>query len=105
PTPGQSLARKRPWGDFGTGGSRGIRTSHDYVRRRGAVARAMLLQAAANEWAVPVAELTVDKGVIAHKASNRTTTYGKVADAAAKLEVPDPKSMQLRDPKNWKIAG
>ena len=105
PTPGQSVARKRVWGDFGTGGSRGIRTSHVYVRQGGAVAREMLKQAAANEWKVPVGELTVDKGVITHKASNRTTTYGKVADAAAKLDVPDPKSMKLKDPKEWKIVG
>ena len=58
PTPGQSVARKRAWGDFGTGGSRGIRTSHDYVRKGGATARMMLVQAAANEWKVPVAECT-----------------------------------------------
>src|SRR6266481_6425106 len=44
PTPGQSVARKRVWGDFGTGGSRGIRTSHDYVRQGGAAARIMLIE-------------------------------------------------------------
>ena len=85
PTPGQSVARKRAWGAYSTGGSRGIRKSHEYVRQGGASARMMLTQAAANEWKVPVAEVTVDKGVITHKASNRTTTYGKVAEAAAKL--------------------
>ena len=53
PTPGESLARKRAWGEMGTGGSRGIRTSQDYVRRGGAAARMMLLQAAADEWKVP----------------------------------------------------
>jgi isoquinoline 1-oxidoreductase beta subunit len=79
--------------------------SHEYVRQGGAVAREMLKQAAANEWKVPVGELTVDKGVITHKASNRTTTYGKVSEAAAKLEVPDPKSMKLKEPKDWKVAG
>src|SRR5512132_593387 len=56
PTPGQSVARKRVWGDFSTGGSRGIRTSHEYVRQGGAVARQMLIQAAANGWSVPAAE-------------------------------------------------
>src|SRR5262249_10627329 len=105
PTPGQSVARKRPWGDFGTGGSRGIRESHEYVRPGRAVAREMLKQAAANQWSVPVSELTVVKGVITHAASNRSTTYGKMAEAAAKLEVPDPKSIKLKDPKDWKIAG
>src|ERR1700739_3550425 len=49
PTPGQSVARKRAWGDFSTGGSRGIRSSTDYVRKGGATARVMLIQAAAKE--------------------------------------------------------
>ena len=103
--PGQNLANKRIWGDMSTGGSRGIRTSHDYVRRAGAAAKIMLVQAAANDWKVPAAELTVDKGVITHKASSRSTTYGKVADAAAKLPAPDLKAIKLRDPRQWKIAG
>src|SRR6267154_694545 len=77
PTPGQSLARKRVWGEMGTGGSRGIRTSEDYVRRGGAAARMMLLQAAADSWKVPVSEVTVSDGVITHAASKRTTTYDK----------------------------
>ena len=105
PTPGQNLARKRAWGDMSTGGSRGIRGSHDYVRRGGAAARMMLLQAAANEWQVPVAELTVADGIITHAATKRTTSYGKVASAAAKLTPPDPKSITLKDPKDWKVAG
>ena len=104
-TPGQSLARKRVWGEHGTGGSRGIRISEDYVRRGAAAARIMLMQAAANQWNVPVEELTVDKGVITHKATGRKTTYGKVADLASTLTPPDPKSIVLRDPRNWKVAG
>ena len=105
PTPGQNLARNRVWGDMSTGGSRGIRGSHEYVRKGGAAARIMLLQAAAEEWKVPVGELTVADGVIKHAKSNRTTTYGKVASAAAKLTAPDPKDIKLKDPKDWKIAG
>jgi isoquinoline 1-oxidoreductase subunit beta len=104
-TPGRNLASKRAWGEMGTGGSRGIRTSQDYVRRGGAAARMMLLQAAADEWKVPVAELTVADGIITHAASKRTTSYGKVAAPAAKLTPPDPKTIMLKDPKNWKIAG
>ncbi len=104
-TPGRNLARKRVWGDMSTGGSRGIRGSQDYVRRGGAVARTMLLQAAADEWKVPVGELTVSDGVIRHAASNRSVSYGKVAAAAAKLEPPDPKTIKLKDPKVWKVAG
>jgi isoquinoline 1-oxidoreductase beta subunit len=86
PTPGQSLARQRVWGDFSTGGSRGIRMSHEYVRKGGAAARIVLLQAAANAWNVPASECTVAKGIITHGPTKRTTTYGKVALAAAKLE-------------------
>jgi isoquinoline 1-oxidoreductase beta subunit len=104
-TPGQNLARKRVWGEMSTGGSRGIRTSQDYVRRGGAAARIMLLQAAAEEWKVPVAEVGVAGGVITHAGSGRKTTYGKVAAAASRLTPPDPKSIALKDPKDWKIAG
>jgi isoquinoline 1-oxidoreductase beta subunit len=103
PTPGQSVARRNVWGSFSTGGSRGIRESHEYVRKGGAAAREMLIQAAAAEWKVPASECTADKGVITHRTSNRTTTFGKVANAAAKLEAPkDPK---LKDPKDWKLVG
>ena len=105
PTPGQNLARKRVWGDMSTGGSRGIRTSHDYVRRGGATARMMLVQAAADAWGVPAAECSVSKGLITHPASQRNTSYGKVAPAAAKLTAPNPASVQLKDPKQWKLAG
>src|SRR6202140_3785563 len=95
PTPGQSLARKRAWGDFSTGGSRGIRESHQYVREGGAAARTMLIQAAANEWNVPAAECSAANSIITHKASGRTTTFGKVAEAAAKLDAP--KDTKLKD--------
>jgi isoquinoline 1-oxidoreductase beta subunit len=103
PTPGQSVARKRAWGEFGTGGSRGIRTSHEYVRKGGASARMMLIQAAANEWKVPASECSAANSIITHTSSGRTTSYGKVAEAAAKLELPT--DVKLKDPKDWKIAG
>ncbi len=64
PTPGQNLARKRVWGNFSTGGSRGIRDSQEYVRKGGATARVMLVQAAADEWKVPVAECVAANSVI-----------------------------------------
>ena len=104
-TPGQNLARKRIWGDMATGGSRGIRGSQDYVRRGGAAARMMLLQAAADQWQVPVGEVTVANGIITHAASGRTTSYGKVASAASKLTPPDLKSIKLKNPREWKVAG
>jgi isoquinoline 1-oxidoreductase beta subunit len=103
PTPGQNVARKRVWGDFFTAGSRGIRESNEFVRKGGAAARMMLIQAAANDWKVPASECAAANGVITHKGSNRSTTYGKVADAAGKIE--PPQDIKLKDPKDWKIIG
>ena len=103
PTPGQSLARDRVWGSFSTGGSQGIRGSHDYVRKGGAVAREMLIEAAAEAWGVPTAECSAANSVITHRSSGRTTTYGTVAAAAAELFPPE--TVTLKDPKDWKLIG
>uniref|UniRef100_UPI00054EA646 xanthine dehydrogenase family protein molybdopterin-binding subunit n=2 Tax=Bradyrhizobium liaoningense TaxID=43992 RepID=UPI00054EA646 len=85
------------------GGSRGIRSSQDYVRKGGATARVMLIQAAADAWKVPASECTAANSVITHTRSGRTTTYGKVAEAAAKLT--PPADVKLKDPKDWKLIG
>ncbi len=103
PTPGENLARDRIWGSFSTGGSRGIRGSHLYVRKGGAVARQLLIQAAAEHWDVPMAECRAANSVITHVPSGRSTTYGKVAAAAAELF--PPQHVELKDPKDWKIIG
>jgi isoquinoline 1-oxidoreductase beta subunit len=103
PTPGQNLARSRVWGNFSTGGSRGIRESHEYVRKGGAAARMMLVQAAAEAWNVPPAECQARQSTITHTPSGRTTTYGAVAGAAARLT--PPQDVPLKDPKDWTIAG
>ena len=105
PTPGQNLARNRVWGNFSTGGSRGVRESHEYVRKGGAAARMMLIQAAADGWRVPAAECSAVKGVITHKGSGRSIRYGEVAAAATKLQAPAPANVPLKDPKDWTIAG
>jgi isoquinoline 1-oxidoreductase beta subunit len=102
-SPARNLASKRAWGEMGTGGSRGIRISQEYVRKGGAAARMMLLQAAADQWKVPVGEVSVSNGVITH--GTKKISYGKVAAAAAKLTAPDPKDIKLKDPKTWTIAG
>jgi isoquinoline 1-oxidoreductase beta subunit len=103
PSPAENLARNRVWGDFDTGGSYSIWGSHEFLRKAGAAARVMLIQAAANGWNVPAAECTVDKGVISHSAWGRRTTYGQVALAASRLDVP--KDVALKDPKDWRIIG
>ena len=63
----------------------------------------MLIQAAANEWKVPASECTAANSVITHAPSGKTTTYGKVVEAAARLE--PPAEVKLKDPKDWKIVG
>jgi isoquinoline 1-oxidoreductase beta subunit len=103
PTPAQNLARKRVWGSFSTGGSRGIRESHEYVRKGGAAARMMLVQAAADDWKVPVSECTTANSVITHNPSGRTASYGSVAEAAGKLQPPG--DIKLKDSKDWTLAG
>ena len=103
PTPGQNLARERVWGNFSTGGSRGIRDSNDYTRKGGAAARMMLVQAAADGWKVPASECKAARSVITHTPSGRTVRYGEVAAAAAKLTPPT--AVTLKDPKDWTIAG
>ncbi len=105
PTPGQNLARNRVWGNFGTGGSQGIRQSNEYVRKGGAAARMMLVQAAAAEWNVPVTECRAASSVITHLPTGRAVSYGKVAEAAGKLTAPLPANVVLKDPKDWKLAG
>jgi isoquinoline 1-oxidoreductase beta subunit len=103
PTPGQSLARNRVWGSFSTGGSQGIRGSQLYVRKGGALAREMLIEAAADAWGVSKQECSVAASVITHTPSGRTVTYGKVAAAAAKLFPPE--QVELKDPADWKLIG
>jgi isoquinoline 1-oxidoreductase beta subunit len=103
PTPGQNLARNRVWGNMSTGGSRGIRESHDYVRKGGAAARTMLVQAAADSWNVPASECRAANSVVTHVPTGRSATYGSLAAAASRL-VP-PTDVPLKDPKDWTIAG
>ncbi len=102
PTPGESLKRKRVWGAMNATGSRSIRELNEYVRQGGASARMMLLQAAANEWKVPVEQCKAENSVITGPDGKRTT-FGKVADAASKLPVPE--KPKLKDPKDWKVIG
>ena len=102
PSPGENLKRNRVWKNFSTGGSRGIRESNQYVREAGAMAREMLIAAAAAQWKVPASECTAKDSVITHS-SGKTLTYGAVAAAAAQLE--PPKEVKLKDPKDWTIAG
>lgn len=103
PPPGENLRRNRVWGSYSTGGSRGIRDSHDYVRKGGAAARQMLIAAAAERWGVPASECTAAKSVLTHGPSGRTLRYGEVAEAAGRLTPPT--DIELKNPKDWTVAG
>jgi isoquinoline 1-oxidoreductase subunit beta len=99
----ESLARNRPWGSMSTGGSRSIRESQEYLRKAGATAREMLLAAAATDLGVSKDECRAAKSVITHVPSGRHTTFGKVAAAAARLDVPN--DVKLKAPGDWTLIG
>jgi isoquinoline 1-oxidoreductase beta subunit len=86
-----------------TGGSSAIANSYEQMRRAGAMARAMLVQAAAADWKVPAAEIGVAKGIISHKASGRSSGFGAFAAAAAKL--PMPKQVTLKQASAFTLIG
>jgi len=102
-SPNENVRRHRVWGSMSTGGSQGVRSSQDYVRKAGAAAREMLIAAAAAQWKVSAAECSADRGVITHGLTQRKLRYGQVAGQAAKLR--PPREVALRDAKDWKIAG
>lgn len=88
-----------------TGGSMSVRMSYPTMRRLGALARAMLLQAGAQRLGVPVSELTTEPGKVVHAASGRSLGYGELAETAMDLPVPDPASVTLRDPSQFRWIG
>ncbi len=98
-----NVRRKRAWGDMAAVGSRTIRNSQEYLRKAGATAREMLIAAAAQQWGVPASECSASNSFITHGAGGRRLSFGKVADAASRLE--PPKDVKLKDPRDWKLIG
>lgn len=92
--------------DYGwqfTGGSQGIRRRWEGLRMAGATAKQMLKEAAAQTWQVPIAEITVAKGILSHTATNKSAGYGEMASIAANLEVPE--EVPLKEVKDFTIIG
>jgi isoquinoline 1-oxidoreductase beta subunit len=87
----------------GTGGSTAVANSWTQLRQAGATARAMLVQAAAAQWHVPAAEITVNEGVVAHAKSGKKATFGELAARAGKILVPT--DVKLKDPSQFKLIG
>ena len=99
----QALYDSEQYGFQFTGGSRGISSRWEGLRTAGAAARQMLREAAAQTWAVPLAEVTTAAGVLHHAASERTATYGELAPLAATLPVPT--EVELKDVRDFTIVG
>jgi isoquinoline 1-oxidoreductase beta subunit len=101
--PGENLRRDHVWGDMSTGASRSVASSQLYLRQAGAIAREMLIAAAAARWNVPPAECVARMSAITHTPTGRSVTFGAVAEDAAKITPPT--EVALKDPEDWTLAG
>jgi isoquinoline 1-oxidoreductase beta subunit len=98
-----NLRRDNVFGSMVTGGSRSVRGSQDYLRKAGAVARELLIAAAAQHWDVPTGECRAADSFITHTPSGRRLGFGAVAAAAAALQPPE--TVFLKEPGEWKLLG
>jgi len=87
------------------GGSTATPTHYEPMRRAGAAGRFMLVLTAAQQWGVNPSECTTVSGVVHHRGSGRSATYGELATAAAAMPAPDPASMTLKRPEDFRIIG
>ncbi|HEY6256891.1 MAG TPA: molybdopterin cofactor-binding domain-containing protein [Xanthobacteraceae bacterium] len=99
----ENLRRHRAWGDMSTNASRSVSASQHSLRQAGAIAREMLIAAAAARWGVPAGECRAERSTITHLPSGRTVAFGKVAEAAAAVR--PPVQVKLKAPKDWKLIG
>ncbi|SDD75965.1 xanthine dehydrogenase family protein molybdopterin-binding subunit [Rhodospira trueperi] len=94
------------WGPVqGTGGSSSLANAFEQMRRAGAVARILLVQAAADAWGVPAGEIETRDGLLRHAASGREATFGAMAERAAVLKAPDPASVTLKSSEDFRLIG
>ena len=100
----QAIADPR-YGDQNTDGSHSIRSFYDAMRVAGATARFMLVQAAARQWGVPPSECDTDLHMVVHRSTNRTTGYGELARAAAKVPVPSKEELKFKPKNRWRYVG
>jgi isoquinoline 1-oxidoreductase beta subunit len=101
----QSVIDAAKYGPQFAGGSLSIPMNYESLRRAGATARAMLVAAAAKTWNVPAAELTTQASTVRHAGSNRSATYGELAEVAATLPVPDAASLTLKPNQSFRLLG
>ena len=91
--------------DSATGGSSSVSESWEPLRKAGALARAMLIAAAARQWNVPAEGCSTERGEVVHASSGRRATYGSLASTAAQLPVPDVSTLTLKDPRTFRLVG
>jgi len=101
----QADINPKVYGSQGAGGSTSIPRAWDQLRRAGAGARAMLIAAAAEQWGVPPSQITAQDSILTHAASGRTAAYGSLAAAAARMPVPDPRSLKLKARSEYRLIG
>ncbi len=87
------------------GGSQSTAMNYQRLRQLGAATKQMLIQAAANKWSVPTSECTATAGTIIHTTSKKSITYAELAADASSLAAPHPKSVILKDAKDFKLLG
>ena len=91
------------FGVYATGGSTSVKGSWDILRHAGAVARAMLVQAAAETWGVSTTECRTELGAVLHDGTSRRATYGELSEAAARITPPD--EVNLKDFADFRLIG
>ena len=101
----QADINPKTYGYQGSGGSTSIPRAWDQLRQAGAAAKAMLVAAAAQEWEVDPSEVTAQNSVLSHAISGKSATYGSLAAAAAKMPVPDLKSLKLKTRAEYRLIG
>jgi isoquinoline 1-oxidoreductase beta subunit len=101
----QAETRPDIYTHLGTGGSGSTMENYTPLRRAGATVRMLMISAAAAKWNVPPAQCVAKKGVVRHRSSARHATYGELIDAAAKLPLPDPKTVTLKDESKFELIG
>jgi isoquinoline 1-oxidoreductase subunit beta len=101
----QAVIDAKLYGPQVAGGSTSTPTNWDPLRKAGATARAMLVAAAAKTWNVLASELTTENNVVRHAKSNRSATYGELAEVAATLPVPDAATVQLKPRSSYRLLG
>ena len=99
----EQAAADEKYGSMGTGGSRSVRGGWQTLREAGATARALLINEAAREWNVDPASCTTESGVVHHRSSGRSISYGTIAGKASGMRLPG--TVALKDPKLFRIIG